>query len=251
MKAAVRPASGAVRSSSSVRELLAARRRRRRRRWRRWPWTSGALRKPSGTCMRAPPGGGCGHLVAQSSQTSGSGMALPGTAASHGAPRLGSPHEPPRLEPGDTGPRLHPRRRRRPPRRACKDFRAERVVALRLPGGHDPGLHQAGLRLPRLPRLARRRPASPCWASRPTSPRSSRSSASATASRSRCCPTRTRRCSTAYGAYGEKKLYGKTVVGVIRSTFVDRRPRAASSVAQYNVKATGHVAKLRRDLGLG
>ena len=53
----------------------------------------------------------------------------------------------------------------------------------------------------------------------------------------------------AYGAYGPKKLYGKEVVGVIRSTFIvdadGRIERAA-----YNVKATGHVAKLRRDLGL-
>jgi peroxiredoxin Q/BCP len=54
----------------------------------------------------------------------------------------------------------------------------------------------------------------------------------------------------AYGAYGEKKLYGKTVVGVIRSTFVVDE-NGAIEQAQYNVKATGHVAKLRRDLGLG
>ncbi|GAA2523496.1 thioredoxin-dependent thiol peroxidase [Pilimelia columellifera] len=54
---------------------------------------------------------------------------------------------------------------------------------------------------------------------------------------------------TAYGAYGEKKLYGKTVTGVIRSTFViDAEGRIAR--AHYNVKATGHVAKLRRELGL-
>jgi peroxiredoxin Q/BCP len=54
---------------------------------------------------------------------------------------------------------------------------------------------------------------------------------------------------TAYGAYGEKKLYGKTVEGVIRSTFVvDEQGKV--ELAQYNVKATGHVAKLRRDLGL-
>ena len=53
----------------------------------------------------------------------------------------------------------------------------------------------------------------------------------------------------AWGAYGEKKLYGKLVQGVIRSTFVvDAEGRV--EVAQYNVKATGHVAKLRRDLGL-
>jgi peroxiredoxin Q/BCP len=54
---------------------------------------------------------------------------------------------------------------------------------------------------------------------------------------------------TAYGAYGPKKLYGKDVVGVIRSTFVlDAEGRVEK--AAYNVKATGHVAKLRRDLGL-
>jgi peroxiredoxin Q/BCP len=54
---------------------------------------------------------------------------------------------------------------------------------------------------------------------------------------------------TAYGAFGQKQLYGKTVTGVIRSTFViDEEGRV--EVAQYNVKATGHVAKLRRDLGL-
>jgi thioredoxin-dependent peroxiredoxin len=52
-----------------------------------------------------------------------------------------------------------------------------------------------------------------------------------------------------YGAFGEKKMYGKVVQGVIRSTFVvDEEGRV--EVAQYNVKATGHVAKLRRDLGL-
>lgn len=53
----------------------------------------------------------------------------------------------------------------------------------------------------------------------------------------------------AYGAYGEKKLYGKTVEGVIRSTVVVDEAGDVSH-AFYNVKATGHVAKLRRDLGL-
>lgn len=53
----------------------------------------------------------------------------------------------------------------------------------------------------------------------------------------------------AYGAFGEKKLYGKVVEGVIRSTFVVDEDGKVE-VAQYNVKATGHVAKLRRDLGL-
>jgi len=53
----------------------------------------------------------------------------------------------------------------------------------------------------------------------------------------------------AYGAYGEKQMYGKTVTGVIRSTFVID-PEGRVEHALYNVKATGHVAKLRRDLGL-
>ncbi len=53
----------------------------------------------------------------------------------------------------------------------------------------------------------------------------------------------------AYGAYGEKKLYGKTVIGVIRSTFVLDQQGVVEK-AMYGVKATGHVAKLRRDLGL-
>ena len=54
---------------------------------------------------------------------------------------------------------------------------------------------------------------------------------------------------TAYGAYGEKKLYGKTVVGVIRSTIVVDGDGKVE-VARYNVKATGHVASLKKSLGL-
>ena len=54
---------------------------------------------------------------------------------------------------------------------------------------------------------------------------------------------------TAWGAFGEKKMYGKVVQGVIRSTFlVDEN--GVIEAAQYNVRATGHVAKLRRDLSL-
>ncbi|MCW2714542.1 MAG: thioredoxin-dependent thiol peroxidase [Frankiales bacterium] len=59
----------------------------------------------------------------------------------------------------------------------------------------------------------------------------------------------TKQVLTAYGAYGEKKLYGKTVVGVIRSTFVIDEHGIVER-ASYGVKATGHVAKLRRDLGV-
>jgi len=53
----------------------------------------------------------------------------------------------------------------------------------------------------------------------------------------------------AYGAYGEKKLYGKTVEGVIRSTFVVD-PDGTLRLPLYNVKATGHVASLRKKLGV-
>ena len=54
---------------------------------------------------------------------------------------------------------------------------------------------------------------------------------------------------TDYGAFGEKKLYGKTVQGVIRSTFVVDEVGVLVD-ARYNVRASGHVAKLRADLGL-
>jgi len=53
----------------------------------------------------------------------------------------------------------------------------------------------------------------------------------------------------AYGAWGEKTMYGKKRVGVIRSTVVVGADGKVA-VAQYNVKATGHVAKLMRDLGV-
>ncbi|MEA9986684.1 MULTISPECIES: thioredoxin-dependent thiol peroxidase [Subtercola] len=51
----------------------------------------------------------------------------------------------------------------------------------------------------------------------------------------------------AYGAYGEKSLYGKTVTGVLRSTFVVDE-EGAITLPLYNVKATGHVASLRKKL---
>jgi len=58
-----------------------------------------------------------------------------------------------------------------------------------------------------------------------------------------------RKVLTEWGAFGEKTMYGKTVQGVIRSTFVVD-DKGKIEVAQYNVKATGHVAKLRRDLSV-
>lgn len=53
----------------------------------------------------------------------------------------------------------------------------------------------------------------------------------------------------AWGAWGEKSNYGRTYTGVIRSTVVVD-PEGRVALAQYNVKAKGHVAKLRRDLGI-
>ena len=53
----------------------------------------------------------------------------------------------------------------------------------------------------------------------------------------------------AYGAWGEKKNYGRTYVGIIRSTVVVN-PDGTVALAQYNVKATGHVARLRKALGI-
>ncbi len=54
---------------------------------------------------------------------------------------------------------------------------------------------------------------------------------------------------TTYSAYGEKQMYGRTVTAVIRSTFVID-PQGRIDKALFNVRATGHVAKLRKDLGV-
>lgn len=54
---------------------------------------------------------------------------------------------------------------------------------------------------------------------------------------------------TAWGAYGEKQSYGKTVTGVIRSTVVVDAGGTVA-LARYNVRATGHVAMLRKELGI-
>jgi peroxiredoxin Q/BCP len=53
----------------------------------------------------------------------------------------------------------------------------------------------------------------------------------------------------AWGAWGEKQLYGKTVVGVLRSTFVVG-PDGTLEHALYNVKAKGHLGMLRKRLRL-
>ena len=53
----------------------------------------------------------------------------------------------------------------------------------------------------------------------------------------------------AYGAWGEKSMYGRTSTGVLRSTVVVD-PEGSVALAQYGVKATGHVARLRKELGV-
>ena len=55
--------------------------------------------------------------------------------------------------------------------------------------------------------------------------------------------------SEAWGAWGDKKNYGRTYTGIIRSTVVVDRDGTVT-LAKYNVKATGHVARLRKDLGV-
>ena len=83
------------------------------------------------------------------------------------------------------------------------------------------------------------RPAFTCSAFRRTLRKNSSNSVISSRSRSRCCPTSTRRPWRAYGAYGEKLLYGKLVEGVIRSTFVidvDDKGAGTVAVAQYNVR---------------
>ena len=104
---------------------------------------------------------------------------------------------------------------------SLSDLRGPQGDRLLLPGRDDPGLHQAGLRLPRLARRRCRAPATRCSASRPDKPAKlakfrERDGLHHPAAR----PTRTSEVLEAYGAFGEKKLYGKTVEGVIRSTFV-------------------------------
>ena len=129
------------------------------------------------------------------------------------------------------------------------DLRGRKVIVYFYPNAMTPGLHDPGLRLQR---LARRRCKAAGYEVLGISPNTPDKLAKF---RERDGLTITllsdadKSVMQAYGAYGEKKLYGKIVEGVIRSTFVvDEDGKVA--LAQYNVKATGHVAKLRRDLGL-
>lgn len=70
---------------------------------------------------------------------------------------------------------------------------------------------------------------------------------SAIISHSRCCPDPDLTVHKLYGAYGEKKLYGKVHVGAIRSTLVIN-PDGSVAIARYNVRAKGHVDSLLKAL---
>ncbi len=121
---------------------------------------------------------------------------------------------------------------------------------LLLPGRDDPGLHQAGLRLHRLAGLACRAPATTVLGISPDQPEKLAKFRERDAPHDHAAVRPVdRETLAAYGAFGEKSLYGKVVQGVIRSTFVIDEDGDVE-LAQYNVKATGHVAKLRKDLGL-
>jgi peroxiredoxin Q/BCP len=128
------------------------------------------------------------------------------------------------------------------------DFRGRHLVLYFYTGGHDPGVHDAGLRLPRQPGLApgrrvrRRRGLA----------RTSRELAAFVERDGLTFPLLSdpgRETLEAYGAWGERSMYGKKVTGVIRSTVVVD-PEGAVQLARYNVKATGHVASLRKALGV-
>ena len=105
------------------------------------------------------------------------------------------------------------------------------------------------MRLPRQPGSGCSRPGTRWSASARTSRRSWRSSSRRSALTYPLLSDPDKTILDAWGAYGEKSLYGKTVTGVIRSTVVVGEDGTVE-LAKYNVKATGHVASLRKALGL-
>ena len=148
-----------------------------------------------------------------------------------------------RLSPGDPAPTVHPARRGRQRGLAGRLPRPQGGRVL-LPGRDDPGLHDAGLRLPRQPRLAGLRRLRGRSASRPTSRRSWRSSATATRVTFPLLSDARSETLEAYGAFGEKTMYGKKVTGVIRSTFVvdEDGKRRARAVQRQGHRPRGQAA---------
>ena len=129
------------------------------------------------------------------------------------------------------------------------DYRGRKVIVYFYPAASTPGCTKEACDFRDNLARAQRRRASTSSASPPTSRPSWPSSATTQRLTFPLLSDPDREVLTAWGAYGEKTMYGKTVQGVIRSTFVvDEKGKIA--VAQYNVRATGHVAKLRRDLAV-
>ncbi len=116
------------------------------------------------------------------------------------------------------------------------------------PAASTPGLHQAGLRLPGQPEPNSTSAGLDVIGISPDKPEKLAKFRDNERLTFPLLSDPDRKVLTAWGAFGEKTMYGKTVQGVIRSTFVVDEKGKIAEVAQYNVKATGHVAKLRRDL---
>lgn len=144
-------------------------------------------------------------------------------------------------------PRLHPARRGRQRGLAGRPQgpQGDRVL---LPGRPDAGLYQAGLRLHGQPLLLADAGYDVIGVS-PDKPEKLAKFREKEHLKVTLVGDPDKETLTAYGAFGEKKLYGKTVTGVIRSTVVvDEEGKVEH--AFYNVKATGHVAKIIKDLGI-
>ena len=119
---------------------------------------------------------------------------------------------------------------------------------LLLPGRDDPRLHDRGLRLQRRQTRARLAGVTVIGVS-PDAPAKLAAFTEKSGLDVTLLSDPERTVLKAYGAYGEKQNYGRTVMGVIRSTFVIG-PDGTIEKAWRNIKATGHVARVLRDIGL-
>ena len=133
------------------------------------------------------------------------------------------------------------------PSTASSDRRGSLDRRLLLPRGRHARLHHRGVPVPRPPRR-HRRPGRRGLGHQPgrlraATPRSAPSSAC----RSRSCPTRTTPSPSAYGAWREKQNYGKTYMGIVRSSFLVE-PDGRIAKAWPNVKADGHADEVRAAL---
>ena len=118
------------------------------------------------------------------------------------------------------------------------------------PEAMTPGLHDRGLRLPRQPQLASQAPACSVVGVSKDDAAKLKRFAERDGLNFPLLSDEDLAVQQAYGAWGEKTLYGKTVVGLDPLDLRHRRGRPHRA-RRYNVKATGHVARIRRELGLG